>query len=571
MKETSILVFDIETTSVNVAEAELKWFGAYSYKLDKYFLLDYNDLYGIKRLLDSHKILVGFNNKNYDQPILEKYNFNFKYKLIIDLYEICNPKGKNRLQHLGFKLKSYSMREIAKAVLGTEQKGDIDYNIFKKDKWSKEEISDIKKYLKQDLVVTKNLFEWMDMQHAPLKGLLNPKDAADFQHIRASVSSLAYRCICNMSGLPVLWPEYGEEKEHKSFAGGHFINARWERVKGNICYIDFNSCYPHCLFQGNLFSRKKSGWNGDGYFNLEGSYDAEKYSAAAKALQHIYNERVKAKKNKDKIKDAAYKIIINSFYGTIGNSTFKQFYDPIAAGDCTSMGRTLLRKCAMNMERDGYKVLYGFTDGMFVLIPEESSEEELLINIKFFLEDAKKHFPFPADTFDMSIDKRVKFVWFVNKKANCYLWVNQDDTIEYKSTLLNSTAPKIAIQVFDEFIGPRIIKELDVNFTEKEIKEQVQKLLKQDLGLASQEHKVKHFTQYKVKTSMQYQIAEKYGEGTHLLIPNTARVGIGRGKHTLKRNAVRYCTIEEFKQKKLKVSDISLDHILRYLKQFYGP
>lgn len=569
MNPKSLLIIDIETDSLDIKTANLKWFGAYSYKHDKYYLLSYEQIDKINSLIDSHAGIIGFNTSNYDIPILEKYGVSFAYKLLIDLYTICSPKGKNRLGALGIKLKSYSLKEIIKELgLDDFGKGDIDYKIFQKETWTEEEVKEIKKYLKQDIVLTKKLFDWLDERHAPLKDMLSQRDAEKLSHLTTTTSSLAYRIMCNLCNLDVLWADWDEE-ERKTFLGGHHILPRFEKVKGNIVYIDFNSAYPHVLFQGNLFDRKETGWDGDGYFKIEGRYNSTKESVPSKALKSIYLKRVAAKKKEDKIGDAAYKIIINSFYGTIGNSLFKQFYDPTAASDCTSMVRTLLKKCAKTLEENDYSVLYGFTDGMFVLIPPESDEEELMLVVRGFLDEAKKHFPFPSDTFDMSVDKRVKFIWFIKKKANCYLWVNQDNTIGYTHTLLNSTAPKLAIQLFDEFIGPRIIKTLEVEFTEEEIESKIVEYLNKDISLAAQEHKVKDVSAYKVATSLQHQISERYGEGSHLLIPNKKGVGVGRGKHTIKSMAVRYCSIDEFKEKGLKVEDICIASIMRYFKPFY--
>jgi len=55
-------------------------------------------------------------------------------------------------------------------------KGDIDYNIFKKDEWSIEEIEEIKKYLNKNIDLTKKLFEWFHKEFEPLMKFLAQKD-----------------------------------------------------------------------------------------------------------------------------------------------------------------------------------------------------------------------------------------------------------------------------------------------------------------------------------------------------------------------------------------------------------
>jgi len=101
--------------------------------------------------LKEHKYHIGFNNKNFDNPIIEKFLGEncFEYKIILDLWEILAPKGregfgkynKNRLAVMGFKeFENYKLKTIIKELkLDNENKEEIDYNIFKKDLWTQKE------------------------------------------------------------------------------------------------------------------------------------------------------------------------------------------------------------------------------------------------------------------------------------------------------------------------------------------------------------------------------------------------------------------------------------------------
>jgi hypothetical protein len=115
---------------------------------------------------------------------------------------------------------------------------------------------------------------------------------------------------------------------------------------------------------------------------------------------------------------------------------------------------------------------------------------------------------------------------------------------------------------------PKIIKELDINFTEAELVEQIKLRLKEDFLLAAEEHKVISCDEYKSKTSLQYQISERYGPGAHLLIPNRKKIGVGKAKGTYKVRAIRYCSIAEFQEGKLTVDDIDFKKLMKNLKPF---
>jgi DNA polymerase elongation subunit (family B) len=571
-----VLIYDIETDSLDVETAKVKFFGAYSYIDDAYYLLQGTETKEIKLLIERHRVMVSFNGKAFDNPILinNGYELENKFKIFIDLYEISAQKGsgnyghynKNKLIQMGIEIKKFTLKNIIEVLkLDEISKGDIDYTIFQKDEWTKEEIKQIKQYLKQDIVLTKKLFEWYEEQFKPLKGFLSPKSQRNYKHIVSSLSSLAYEIICNQAGLKVDW---GEKQEgiKKSFEGAHHINPRKEKIKGNIVNIDFTSAYPHALMMGNLYTKSNDGWNGDGYFNIKGCYDIKEQGKIELALKNILLERLKAKKAGDKVKSNGYKIVINSLYGLTGNPIFKSIYNPISAADCTSMIRTCLKKLAKTLEEYDFQILYGFTDNVIVLIPEQSNKDELLYVVKKFIEEVKSHVPFPMETFNLELETEMKFIWFVAK--NCYLYITKYNKIKYKSTLLNTNTPRVIMEVFENYIKPKIIKELDINFTEQELAEQIKIILKKDILLCSEEHKVISCDEYRSKTSLQYQISERYGEGTHNLIPNIAKIGIGKQKGTKKKKPVRYCTIEEFKKNKLSIDDISLKKLIDNLKPF---
>jgi len=553
----NILVYDIETDSLKTDEAKVKWFGAYSYLTKQYYLIEYKgNEKEIRKLIHDHKYLIGFNNKEFDNPIIQN-NLNsdevFNYKVVIDLLEISAPRvgkeygasRKNRLAQMGIKLKNFTLKNIIEILkldkeIGT--KGDIDYHIFQKDEWTPEEIAEIKKYLQQDIDLTKLLFEWYEDQFSPLKKFLPEKDQENFLYIKSSLSGLAYNIICHKAGLPV---EYGEKTKSQSYSGGHHIEHRGpDIIRGNIIEVDFTSAYPHAIMMGNLHSLVQE-----------------------LALKDIFLERLKAKKAKDEAKNKSYKIIINAHYGTSGNPVFKSIYNRKTASDCTSMVRTWLKKLAKILEEGGFHCLYGFTDSIYILIPSHLNKNHLMYYVNKFIEDVKHNVPFPMDTFNMEIEEELKMIWFVAK--NCYLFVTNKNEVKYKSTLLNTNTPKAVMKLFDEYMKPIIIQQLDIPFIKKELENQLKIIIEKDLTLAAEEFKVNELSEYKVKTSLQYQISKAYGPGRHFLIPNRAGYGIGSGKHTKKGRALRHCTIEEFNKNKLTINDIELKQLLSHLKPFY--
>jgi len=560
-----ILVYDIETDGLDTSTANLKWFGAYSYLDDEYYLLPYTKRDEILTLLRRHSKLVGFNTIEFDNPITERFSgIQLSHKNNIDLLHI----SKKRMPSMGIDIKNFKLKTICDELkLCETSKGDIDYRIFMKDVWTIQEQIEIKIYLKQDIILAKSLFEWMCKQFEPLRQMLPFNEQLKFTHIKSSIPSLGYQIMCHKSGLPVVWSDIIDE-EKEQFGGGHFIIPRFTQVKGNIVCLDVDSFYPHCILSGNLFSHKEGGWNGKPYFNLKGTYDTSAQGKVETPFKQILLERLEAKKNGDKIKANSYKLIVNSLYGATGNSKFKSLYNPTTAGDCTSMAATIMRKLARELELNNFKILYGFTDSLYILIPPNQNKEELMTVVDTFLKDLKQYVPFPQETLRLKLEKEIKFCWFVTK--NCYLWVDNEDHIDYKSTLLNSRTPKLIMNLFNDYMAVKIIKDLKVDFTEEELIDKLREKIKDNLSLAAEEHKVKPLSEYKSKTSLEYQISSKYGEGLHLLIPNVKKVGVGMEKSTKKKVGTRYCTLEEFNSNGLKIEDVDFSKLLAHLKRFIG-
>ncbi len=159
--------------------------------------------------------------------------------------------------------------------------------------------------------------------------------------------------------------------------GGYVMNSR-PGLYHNVVVLDFKSLYPSIIrtfkidplgliegllhpeeaiegFKGALFSRDK-------HFLPD-------------IITQLWQERDEAKKNRDDARSQAIKIIMNSFYGVLGSGGCR-FYDTRLASSITIRGHEILQHTAEWIEQMGYDVIYGDTDSIFILLPEESSLDE---------------------------------------------------------------------------------------------------------------------------------------------------------------------------------------------------
>jgi DNA polymerase elongation subunit (family B) len=307
-------------------------------------------------------------------------------------------------------------------------------------------------------------------------------------------------------------------------------------------------------------------WNGSGYYDIKGSYNVNALGPVETALKKLTELSFSEKEKGNKLAAAAYKIVRNSVYGAMGNSCFKQLYDPIAASDCTLISATWVKKLSKVLEENGYIVLYGFTDSFYVRIPQNGSLEELQFIVDSFLKDAKSHLPFPQETFQIPLEEGYKFVWFVGKKKNSYLKVTNDNQVKHTASILNAATPKVILKIFDEYIKPKIVQDLDVKFTMFELKNQLRMELENDPSYAVKEYQVSELSKYKQLYGLQYKISAKYGPGKHKIIANVRGVGVPSST-----KEYSYCTLEDFKKHNLTARDIYILPMLRPLEKFIKP
>jgi len=650
-----VLIYDIETKTYgkpDVTKDELRLFGCYSYKTNKYYLLKSKE--DIQKVINAHKFLVGFNTIKYDNPIMERFGLDLKYKIIIDLRKIFKERAQSmkiKSGMLGDLLMKYSLDYISK-IIGivddNEGKMEIDYKLFQKTTWTAEETEYIYKYTRKDVEVTKKMYEWIENYFSSFKPFLHQKDVDKKVYLTSSIAKFAYKAICKALNWEEQYGEFGDD-DSPGISGGYVAYPAGERFEGDIYCLDFVSEYPHAMMQAGLHGRKKSfnisdvrpTWNGNDMCKLEGTYYIDELNDVDKLIRKLFMTRlfykrkflhtngnvykmnlisnfineemyvvdIENEKNLELIKikvddklvkkyldlfnsgidpmEYTIKIIINALYGIFNSSYYSLVYDKIAGGDCTRLGRHWIKYARKKFRDNRYQILYTDTDSIFIKDPFNDKERMLKVKEEI-INEIKKSVPFPQYTFDMGIDAEIKYMYFfkggtkseenkdeemdeddfINKhkglmKKN-YIYVTKDDKVKIKNLgLRKKSNSELSKKIFWDYLVPQI-KKGEILFSKTYIKNIMRKLLEENLELAMMRKEVGKFEQYKKSpTCLSGQIAKKYGDGIHFLIPNTKRIGIGIGKF--------FCTLEEFKQQHMTIDDIDLKNVWQELNYFIKP
>lgn len=155
-KEKDIVVFDLETRRdfaevggrEHLEKLGISVVGAYSYAQNAYITYEAHELAQFEQLLAAAGLVVGFNIRGFDLPVLQPHVSTLLGELpVLDLMD-------NIVERLGFRV---ALDSLARASLGTAKSADGLQAV----RWWKEGNKDaIKKYCLQDVRVTKELYEF---------------------------------------------------------------------------------------------------------------------------------------------------------------------------------------------------------------------------------------------------------------------------------------------------------------------------------------------------------------------------------------------------------------------------
>ncbi|BBL45634.1 archaeal DNA polymerase I [Nanobdella aerobiophila] len=374
-------------------------------------------------------ILIGYNSNNFDLYFLyeraKKLNYKFsfswdnknilytkkretskKYKFVgiqnFDLFNVISGIFATQ-----FNSETYSLDEIASEVLG-EKKLDINFNEIYNIIFKTKDYSYLIKYNKKDVELTYKLykhFESILLEISRLAGITLYELSGSTYGILVE-DYLIKRSRDNNEIIPNK-PSYDDLELRKkyTYSGAIVFQPRSGFYK-NIAVYDFRSLYPSIIIKYNISPdtlkcdheecKNEKIIADTSVGKLEVWYCKKNKGFISSILESIFNERIEIKKkmkglDKDseeyKILDSrqlSLKYIINSTYGYLGFPN-SRWYCLECASSITALGRKYIMEVKDYIENKGYKVIYGDTDSIFVIVNNEKDGQDLLMDINNLL------------------------------------------------------------------------------------------------------------------------------------------------------------------------------------------
>ena len=560
------VVLDIESwtvgTKVDASQDELRYVGFIMFVNGQSHLRIYHyptEIEQIQKVLSYFRVYVGHNikkrrvilgkgendviEKGFDIPMLQRHDFDIptREKILLDTQLICENRAKSMLlEDISFN--KLGLRSLAERYKLPVQKGDIDYSILEAEVLTGKNYEDLCYYLEGDLVTTYYLLKYYHDKFIGFKEFT--PDLDKYYWLLNRSGSLCYKIICPIMGLKELYARGDEDDDFDDIEnrGGYVALPDHHFYEGSIYCIDFNSLYPHIMMQCNLFgplkpheAKLRPYWNGNGIIasifqneidGVQGVYNAETLSKMSEFLGKVYDQRATTPKS-DPL-NFALKIVINTIYGILGSSKFISIYNPIAAADCTAVGRRLIKHSRTVLEMYGYSVIYSDTDSAYIIDPHKN-EGRLTEVIKKIEEKHCLSFPFPRNTYKFSIDARISHIYFFKKDDNIYAkkhYVYYDidkNKLEAKGIrIVRGDCSNIAKHVYEKYIKQSMIDKTFDFMTYDDLAGLIKRAAKENPELLQKRYRVKELYSYKSLGCLNAKISAMFGQGDHHLVANVA-------------------------------------------------
>ena len=276
--------------------------------------------------------------------------------------------GIELLKAANYRYESYSLQNVAQELLGESKlitgsdRGDDITQLFKSDKLA------LAAYNLHDCELVWKIFAQQELlafalERSQLTGLL-------LDRIGGSVAAFEYLYLPRLHRRGYIAPNLGELESDVISPGGYVMNSR-PGIYDNVLVLDFKSLYPSiirtflidpCAFwlaQHNQLTDDETvaGFN-EAYFAREGHI-------LPTVIEQLSAARDRAKQHKNAPLSHAIKIIMNSFYGVLGSPGCR-FFDPRVCSSITLRGHEIIQRSRDWIEQQGYAVIYGDTDSLFV-------------------------------------------------------------------------------------------------------------------------------------------------------------------------------------------------------------
>ena len=359
-------------------------------------------------------ILIGWNCINFDLRFLEKCCQRLGLKLNLGRnneplewrtsmknerhYFVLVPgravlDGIDTLKMATYHFESFSLEFVSRTLLkkgklihDPDDRGDEIMRLFRDDKQA------LANYNLEDCVLVWDIFIKTELvqfaiERAKLTGL--PLDK-----VGGSVAAFENRYLPRLHRQGYVAPNLPVDPQGVGSPGGYVMSSK-PGLYDHVLVLDFKSLYPSIIrsFKVDPYGLAEgdsllAGSGVDLGIAQDDSYDRQQFSKGFRGaffkkeqsilpglIEQLWQARDKAKASKNAALSQAIKILMNSFYGVMGTPGCR-FFDARLPSSITLRGHEIMNQTRALIEAEGYQVIYGDTDSIFVWLNQSLQPKE---------------------------------------------------------------------------------------------------------------------------------------------------------------------------------------------------
>jgi DNA polymerase-2 len=277
-----------------------------------------------------------------------------------------------------YQFENFTLQHVAQQLLGDskllshDDRGSAIEELFIYDKTT------LAKYNLKDCQLVWEIFKKTSLLEFAMERSLLTGLAMD--RMGGSVASFENAYLPKLHRAGYVAPNLGELQSDVVSPGGYVMTSRPGLFR-NVLVLDFKSLYPSII---RTFKIDPYGFWVATHEDLSeheivpgfnGAMFSHEKNILPEIITNLWQARDQAKSDNNSSLSQAIKIIMNSFYGVLG-STGCRFFDPRVCSSITLRGHEIIQRSRDWIHQQGFEVIYGDTDSVFVWLGDEASSSQ---------------------------------------------------------------------------------------------------------------------------------------------------------------------------------------------------
>jgi DNA polymerase II len=289
--------------------------------------------------------------------------------------------GIELLRAASYQFESFALDDVARILLGDgkllagDDRGRSIEHLF----WH--DIQAFADYNLQDCDLVWRIFEQTHLLDFAIERSLMTGLALD--RMGGSVAAFENLYLPRLHRAGFIAPNIGEGYQSEKSPGGYVMDSR-PGLFEHVLVLDFKSLYPSiirtfCIDPLGLVRGLVQGLEPEGEDSrIPGFFGASFHKTEhllPDLIRQLGERREQAKRNGNKPLSQAIKVIMASCYGVLGSEGCR-FHDTRLSASITKRSHQIIQESSGWIHQQGYEVIYGDTDSVFVWLARSVSDEE---------------------------------------------------------------------------------------------------------------------------------------------------------------------------------------------------